>query len=297
MKTLHITVANKVATYQRRDGEIICNNSDYLVQFTFDDEWAGASKVARFLWSGKFKDVPINASGVAKVPLMQRSDVCFVGVYSQDDTSLCTTTAAVVPCKRSVFCLGGTAIEGETPDPRPDGYVSDDILVETFDLGIPEILVDAEPVTVEADLTELLHAVQYGHAEIVLPLVLGGGMTMRAPVRIHPTMAEDTSFYAVACADLVSGDAVFEQLGVAPTLWIAIAASENSITVRCRSLGGEKSDGLPEVTEADNGKVLQVVGGEWKPVPVGESAVQPYVKDYVESYVEEYINEALGGDY
>ncbi len=40
---------------------------------------------------------------------------------------------------------------------------------------------------------------------------------------------------------------------------------------------------------ADDGKLLQIVGGEWEAVTVADSAVA--------SYVDDYINSALGGDY
>lgn len=46
---------------------------------------------------------------------------------------------------------------------------------------------------------------------------------------------------------------------------------------------------LPTITDADNGKVLEVVDGSWTAVAVADSAVA--------SYIESYIDEALGGDY
>lgn len=46
---------------------------------------------------------------------------------------------------------------------------------------------------------------------------------------------------------------------------------------------------LPEVTEDDNDKLMQVVNGVWTPVAVSDSAIK--------TYVEDYINTALGGDY
>lgn len=128
MKTLHITVTNKVATYQRRDGGIVCNNGDYQVQFVFDDEWEGVEKMARFLWNGKYKDVAVDADGIAKVPPMHGADNCYVGVYSTNNETLRATTPAIIPCEPSVFCYGGISA-GES-DPRPE----DPRIVETFAL-------------------------------------------------------------------------------------------------------------------------------------------------------------------
>lgn len=51
----------------------------------------------------------------------------------------------------------------------------------------------------------------------------------------------------------------------------------------------DPGSGLPEVTTADNGKVLQVVDGVAQYVEVKDSAVATYIDDYISS--------ALDGDY
>ena len=53
--------------------------------------------------------------------------------------------------------------------------------------------------------------------------------------------------------------------------------------------GGDGITGLPTVTEDDNGKILQVVGGVWSVVALADSSVKTYVDDYISA--------ALGGDY
>lgn len=53
---------------------------------------------------------------------------------------------------------------------------------------------------------------------------------------------------------------------------------------------GTVSEYVPlEVTEADNGKIIQVVNGAVAAVAVDDSSVK--------TFVDNYINEALGGDY
>jgi hypothetical protein len=51
----------------------------------------------------------------------------------------------------------------------------------------------------------------------------------------------------------------------------------------------EIPEGLPDSTEADNGKVLQIVNGAAQYVEVKDSAVATYIYDYISS--------ALEGDY
>lgn len=111
---LHVTVANKVATYNRRDGSIVCGNSDYSIQFVFDSEWEEhALKTARFKYNGTVIDVPFEGDTVA-VPKLRNTFLMTVGVFAGD---LHTTTPAKVPCLKSILCE-----DGIPPDPEPDVY-------------------------------------------------------------------------------------------------------------------------------------------------------------------------------
>lgn len=101
MKNLNITVINKIATYLRRDGAIVCGNKDYQITFAFDAEWDKyETKTARFIWNGKYWDQPFSGN-VCPVPIITGATEVTVGVYAGD---LCTTTPATIPCKRSILC-------------------------------------------------------------------------------------------------------------------------------------------------------------------------------------------------
>lgn len=101
MKTLHVIITNKIAEYVRRDGDIVCGNSDYEIEFSFDSEWdAYESKVARFIWGGKFYDVAFTGN-ICEVPIIRNTETLSVGVYAGD---LSTTTSAIIGCKRSILC-------------------------------------------------------------------------------------------------------------------------------------------------------------------------------------------------
>jgi hypothetical protein len=104
MNTLRINVANKIATYHRRDGSIVCGNSDYQIKFVFDEEWADrANKTARFIWGGQYYDVEFEGD-TCNVPVITGTDEVEVGVYAGD---LNTTTGATIECVRSILCKGG----------------------------------------------------------------------------------------------------------------------------------------------------------------------------------------------
>lgn len=103
MTVLNVLVANKIATYQNRDGDLVCGNRGYQVKFTFDEEWdAYETKTARFIWSNQYFDVEFTGD-TCEAPVITGVNLCYVGVYAGD---LCTTTAAEIPCKRSILCGG-----------------------------------------------------------------------------------------------------------------------------------------------------------------------------------------------
>ena len=111
MRILHISVLDKKATYQNRDGDIVCGNSDYVIEFAFDTEWAAhEEKIARFIWNGAYKDVTFTGT-TCPVPIITHTTEVIVGVYAGD---LSTTTSATIPCQKSILCdsspQGGTII-------------------------------------------------------------------------------------------------------------------------------------------------------------------------------------------
>lgn len=108
MKTLHVSVTDKIATYQKRDGDIVCGNkhneeekSGYQIKFIFDSEWQGIEKkIARFIWGGQFQDVEFKGD-TCPVPILSNVTLCKVGVYAGN---LRTTTSASIICKPSILC-------------------------------------------------------------------------------------------------------------------------------------------------------------------------------------------------
>ena len=101
MPTLQVIVSEKIATYVKRGGAIVCGNSDYKIKFAFDEEWSEhTKKTARFIWGGTHKDVEFEGAECT-VPIIKNADEVEVGVYAGD---LETTTSAFIPCKKSILC-------------------------------------------------------------------------------------------------------------------------------------------------------------------------------------------------
>lgn len=115
--TINISVINKRAVVVGNP-IITCGNSDYKVQFTFDDEWNGLSpKKARFgyIQDGAVRHEDVEFTGdTVDVPVLVNVRRVLVGVYAGE---LHTTTPATIPCDLSILCV--TSAPGE---PTPTQY-------------------------------------------------------------------------------------------------------------------------------------------------------------------------------
>lgn len=112
---IQIHIANKIAIVQGTP-HIVCGNSDYAIQFSFDAEWdAYTAKTARFTYcqNGKqlCKDVLFEGDTVIVPPLYGVYDVA-VGVYAGD---IHTTTPARIPCTPCITD-GDPTHDAPTPD-------------------------------------------------------------------------------------------------------------------------------------------------------------------------------------
>ena len=117
MTTLHIAVADKIASYLQRDGVIVCGNSDYQINFAFDSQWnAYTEKTARFIWNGKYFDQSFTGT-TCSVPIISNANEVSVGVYAGD---LSTTTPAIIPCKLSIRCGSPIISDGRIEEYRDE---------------------------------------------------------------------------------------------------------------------------------------------------------------------------------
>ena len=103
MPIIDISVQNKIAT-SPEDAEIICGNSGYVINFTFDSEWDEYNvKTARFRYNGVPIDVPFTGTQ-CKVPIITKAYGVEVSVYTG---MLQTTTPAIINCRKSGVCDDG----------------------------------------------------------------------------------------------------------------------------------------------------------------------------------------------
>ena len=113
MTVLNVTVENKIATADNQI--IVCDNTDYIVQFTLDEEWDDYdAKTMRILYStGTYEDIVFTGTS-CPLPRIYNAAAIGIGIYAGD---LHATVAAVFNCKRSVLSEDGTPV-----DPPEDVY-------------------------------------------------------------------------------------------------------------------------------------------------------------------------------
>lgn len=113
MPEINIMIKNKIAT-KSNNVTYICDNSDYVINFDFDDEWdAYDTKTARFAYGGQYTDI-IFVGNRCNIPVITNTYAFHIGVFAGD---LHTTTPVRVPCRKSILSSASIHV-----DPTPDVY-------------------------------------------------------------------------------------------------------------------------------------------------------------------------------
>ena len=108
MPIVDIFVKNKVAT---GDGQIlVCGNSNYLLHFTFDEEWEKYYAKTLVVRYGNNVLMSFFTGDEVLMPVITDTIAVSIGVFSGD---LETTTPAYFDCKKSIICGVSTPIPTE----------------------------------------------------------------------------------------------------------------------------------------------------------------------------------------
>lgn len=110
MNVIKINIDGKQARNPDKLQKIVCGNTDYVIAFTFSEEWAAHEvKTARFVTGPTFAEVVFTGNECPAPKLSNVSGV-EIGVYAGD---LETTTRAYVDCEKSILC--GAGVHAEPP--------------------------------------------------------------------------------------------------------------------------------------------------------------------------------------
>ena len=110
MKVIRIDIDGKQAINPDKAQKIVCDNTDYVISFSFSLEWeAHEVKTARFVTGSSFEEVAFTGNE-CPVPMLSNTTGVKIGVYAGN---LQTTTRAFVDCVKSILC--GSATHAEPP--------------------------------------------------------------------------------------------------------------------------------------------------------------------------------------
>lgn len=134
LTTIHITVRSRVPTITEGE-EVISHNSDYVIEFDFDEEWTDNYKTVYFVCEdGSHQPVVINGNTCPVPVLNGEHRRIFVGVQAgsiEKPSVLKTTCPCCLKVRDSIADLLGQPI----PDPTPDVYQQIMALLEDIKQG------------------------------------------------------------------------------------------------------------------------------------------------------------------
>jgi len=141
-------------------------------------------------------------------------------------------------------------------------------------MGMTAVTLPVGEASVEGDTTAILDALGTGAVKFGIPVSMGGA-EFTAQL-IMQGFTDGSSFYQ--CTSLLMTEIVF---------FVVVVVQGGSVSVMVSPL--DVAAGIPYVTSAEDGKIMQVVDGRWIAVSVADSSVK--------AFVDEYISSALEGDY
>lgn len=126
---MYFYIKNKIIQLDKQSlqkKKIIGDNTEYVANFIFDEEWNGKVKTARFINNGIYKDVILNDKDSCNIPIeVMKSGIVEVGVYAGN---LQTTTATCVMITPSILEKYGIP-----SDPTPEIYAQIIAIVENLE--------------------------------------------------------------------------------------------------------------------------------------------------------------------
>lgn len=206
-----INVRNKIATYNTRDGVIVCGNKGYTITFTFDEEWNECTtKTARFIWNGRYYDQEFTGDECS-VPVINDATNVTVGVYAGD---LKTTTPANIPCLISILCGNPKIIEENIKEYRDIAQQAAATAQQAAEEAVRAAGVVVNP-TIDVEEIEGGHRITIHDADGDESFdVMGGNVTID---KVDPSMVffEETVYtgYAVGNIGLENGKAILANKG------------------------------------------------------------------------------------
>lgn len=105
MNTINITVRDKIAVTMD-ETQYICGNSDFVIAFDFDEEWAEFDvRTARFIKDDRTYQDVVFKGNECPVPIIYNTNKVRVGVFAGN---LHTSTPAIITASKGILCGNGS---------------------------------------------------------------------------------------------------------------------------------------------------------------------------------------------
>ena len=85
---MHFTVSERKIKCDDSNIKLIGDNADYTASFTFDEEWEGQIKTARFQLKNKYADVILEDDACTIPASILKQGILEIGVYTEKITSM-----------------------------------------------------------------------------------------------------------------------------------------------------------------------------------------------------------------
>ena len=273
MPTIDIRIKDKIAMRTGGEAFIVRDNSDYVINFTFDVEWAEeTAKTARFaLQRGGYMDVPFTGSSVA-VPVISTGRRVDVGVFAGN---LRTTTSATLPLVPSIRSKGGAPVPPE--DAVYDklialinsmGEISDDDIKQAVEDYLSANPIAAASMRVDSGYIQYSNDNGNTWVNLIAEADLKGDKGDKGADGVNGVDGKDGApgiYYGTT-----------QPAGDTHPVWI--------------DPDGGPDDGglLPAVTADDNGKVLRVVSGAWSAQEMPSALPNPHALTFTGAVTGSY---------
>lgn len=231
MPIINVTVADKVATAD--ETIYVCDNSDFTINFVFDEEWNQFNtKTARFRHGKQYTDV-VFTGNQCPVPVLTDIDLFAVGVFAGN---LHTTTPAFICAVKSIISGYGSPV-----DPVPSVY--DQIMDEMSSIKSMQI-VKIDGIEIEDNNIPVASEDRYGvvrtKAEYGTRVVSANGIIYIATLRADSAeiVAKESAFKPIVPSNIDYAVKIALAGSTIKTEW----TETNKANAR-KTLGAEKAKG------------------------------------------------------
>lgn len=140
---MHFTVSERKIKCDDANIKLIGDNADYTASFTFDEEWEGQIKTARFQLKNKYADVILEDNACTIPASILKQGILEIGVYTEKITSMTCEIQVMASIKEKAGNVAAPAYDVYTQilnklKEQESGGISDERLMQAVNNAIAD---------------------------------------------------------------------------------------------------------------------------------------------------------------